>query len=223
MVRFCRGVRVGVEYLSGSWNDCVRHADEFVAECEAGSPHYLESDVRQRRAIVRFARGDSAGADSDAGRALDLVRQVKDPQLFHHVFSSNIRLNAELGRLDVARALADELLPTIGVGARLDVLTEFAWVADRIGMADALRERLNELQPATSLWLKAGREILDRQFEEAAETFDEIGSVPDEAEARLRAGQVLLAAGHRAEAGEQFERALGFYRAVGATRYASRC
>ena len=73
------------------------------------------------------------------------------------------------------------------------------------------------------VWLKAGRENLDGQFELAAATFDEIGSVPDEAEARLRAGRALLAEGRRAEAGKQFERALGFYRAVGATRYASRC
>jgi len=148
---------------------------------------------------------------------------VKDPQLFHHVLSSNIRLNAELGRLDVARTLADELLPTIGLGARLDGLIEFAWVADRIGMSGPLRERFGELLPATSLWLKAGSEILDGQFEQVAETFDEIGSVPDESEARRRAGQALLAEGRRAEAGEQFECALGFYRAVGATRYASQC
>lgn len=47
------------------------------------------------------------------------------------------------------------------------------------------------------------------------------GSVPDEA--RLRAGQALLAEGRRAEAGGQFERALSFYRAVGATRYAGQC
>ena len=222
-VRFFRGVRVGVEYFAGRWDDCVRHADEFVAECEAGSPHYLEADVRQRRAIVRLAQDDVCGAESDAARALELVREVKDPQLLHHVLSSNIRLNAELNRLDTARALADELLPTVGVGARLDGLIEFAWVADRIGLAGPLRERLGELEPAASLWLKAGREILDGQFEQAAETFDEIGSVPDEAEARLRAGQALLAQGRRAEAGEQFERALAFYQAVGATRYASQC
>jgi len=222
-VRFFRGGWVECEYLKGRWDDCVRLADEFVAECEVGSSHYLESMVRQHRALIRLARDDARGAESDVERALELVREVKDPQIFDPVFSSSIRLNVELGRLDAARTLADELLPTIGVGARLDSLIAFAWVADRIGLAGQLRERLGELQPATSLWLKAGREILDGQFEEAAETFDEIGSVPDEAEARLRAGQALLAEGRRTEAGEQFERALAFYREVGATRYASRC
>ena len=45
------------------------------------------------------------------------------------------------------------------------------------------------------------------------------GGTVDEAEARLRAA----VEGRRTEAGEQFERALAFYRAIGATRYASRC
>lgn len=71
--------------------------------------------------------------------------------------------------------------------------------------------------------MKAGREVVDGRFAEVAETFDEIGSVPDEAEARLRAGRALIAQGGRAEAGEQFERALVFYRAVGATRYTRQC
>ncbi len=132
------------------------------------------------------------GAEGDAVKALALAREVKDPQIVRHVFSSYIRINVELGRLDGARALADELLPTIGVGARLDGLIELAWVAGRIGVADELRNRLQGVEPATSLWLKAGREILDEQFEQAAETFAEIGCVPDEAEARLRAGLRLL-------------------------------
>jgi class 3 adenylate cyclase/tetratricopeptide (TPR) repeat protein len=223
MVRFARGVRVEVEYYAGRWDDCLRHADEFIGECESGSPHYLESNTRQHRALVRLARDDVSGAESDAETALELVRDVKDPQIVDPVFSSNIRLHVELGRLDAARALADEFLLTIGAGARLDGLIGFAWVADRIGLAGQLRERLDELESATSLWLKAGREVLTGDFEQAAETFGVIGSVPDEAEARLRAGQALVAEGRRGEAAEQFERALVFHRAVGATFYARQC
>lgn len=40
--------------------------------------------------------------------------------------------------------------------------------------------------------MKAGREVVDGRFAEAAETFDEIGSVPYEAEARLRAGRARM-------------------------------
>jgi class 3 adenylate cyclase len=222
MVRFFRGVRAGSEYLTGLWDECVRHADEFIAECEAGSPHYLESEVRQRRAMVRFARGETDGAEDDAAKALELVREAKDPQLFHVVLASNVRIAAELGRSDAARALAEELLPTVGVGARLDGLIELAWVAGRIGVADALRELLGSLEPASSLWLEAGREILDEEFAQAAETFAEIGCPPDEAEARLRDAEALVHAGRRAEADAQLARALSFYRSVGATRYVRR-
>ncbi len=218
LLRFARGVSVGVHHRTGRWDDCVDQADEFLAECEAGSPHYLEAEVRQQRASVRFGRGDTAGAQTDAATALELVREIKDPQLFHSVFSANIRLAAELGRLDAARDLASELLPTIGVGARLDGLIALAWVAGRIGVADELRDRLAGLEPATSLWLQAAREILGERFEQAAETFAEIGCVPDEAEARLRAGLRLSTEGRATEAEQQLERARAFYREVGATR-----
>ena len=42
---------------------------------------------------------------------------------------------------------------------------------------------------------------------------------PDEALCRLRAGEQVAGEGWRSEADEQFERALAFYRSVGATRY----
>jgi len=218
-VRFGRGVLVGSAYFTGRWDECVERADAFLAECEAGSPHYLESDVRQRRAIVRFARGDVAGAEADAARALGLVWEAGDPQLVQHVVSSNIRIAAELGRLDAARELAAELLPTIGVGARLDGLIELAWVAGRVGVADELRELFQGLEPTTSRWLKAGREILDEDFEQAAETFAEIGCVPDEAEARLKAGLRLHTDGQTTAAEQQLEHARAFYLEVAAARY----
>jgi hypothetical protein len=46
-----------------------------------------------------------------------------------------------------------------------------------------------------------------------------MGSLPDEAYARLRAAETLAAAGRRDEGGEELERALEFYRRVGAVRY----
>jgi hypothetical protein len=57
------------------------------------------------------------------------------------------------------------------------------------------------------------------RFAEAADGYAEIGSRPDEAFARLRAGERLLAAGRRSEADRQLEQALAFYREVGAAGY----
>jgi len=48
----------------------------------------------------------------------------------------------------------------------------------------------------------------------------EIGSLPDEAYARLRAGEGLLADDRPSEAEAELEQALAFYRHVGATAYA---
>ena len=56
-------------------------------------------------------------------------------------------------------------------------------------------------------------------FERAAATYARIGSLPDEAYARLRAAEQLVAAGHRVEANQQLERAVAFYRQVRATGY----
>ena len=73
--------------------------------------------------------------------------------------------------------------------------------------------------PANSRWFDAAAAFASREFERAAAVYAEIGSVPDEAYARLRAAERLLEQGRRSEADEQLERALAFYRSVGATAY----
>ena len=56
-------------------------------------------------------------------------------------------------------------------------------------------------------------------FAHGADTCATIGSPNDEALARLRTAQALIEEGRRAEADGQLQRALTYYRAVGATRY----
>ena len=53
---------------------------------------------------------------------------------------------------------------------------------------------------------------------EAAEVYARIAGPAEEAVVRLLAAQQLVDAGRRAEADVQLQRALAFYRAVGATR-----
>jgi hypothetical protein len=48
----------------------------------------------------------------------------------------------------------------------------------------------------------------------AARLYAEIGSQPDEAHARVRAAEALLAAGHRGEAERELEQARDFFRRV---------
>jgi hypothetical protein len=60
---------------------------------------------------------------------------------------------------------------------------------------------------------------LRRDFGAAAALFDRIGTRPEAARARLEAAKQLAAEGRRAEADEQLQRSLTFWRSVGATRY----
>jgi hypothetical protein len=53
--------------------------------------------------------------------------------------------------------------------------------------------------------------------------FAQIGSLPDEASARLHAGAQLLAHGRVPEAVAQLERANEFFRSAGATAYGREC
>jgi len=84
------------------------------------------------------------------------------------------------------------------------------WIAEHLGRRERFLAALGS-QAFGTLWRDAGRAVALEDFGRAAELFAHIGSLPDEAHARLRAGQ----AGDR----EQLQRALAFYRSVGATRY----
>jgi hypothetical protein len=60
---------------------------------------------------------------------------------------------------------------------------------------------------------KCGQESLD------VARFCLAGSLPDEAHPRLREAERLIAGGRSSEGDEELQRALAFYRSVGATAY----
>ena len=94
----------------------------------------------------------------------------------------------------------------------------FVVVLKALGRAQQLEEIARNATISTR-WLEAGLAYASDAFSEAADTLGEMGSRPDEAFVRLRAAEALVEAGRRAEANVQLERALAFYRSVGATAY----
>jgi hypothetical protein len=218
MLRFVRGCMPVYDFYGGRWPAALDEADAFVAECSAGSPHYLEPVVLSMRALIRLARGDAAEAAGDALRAEELARERKDPQMVLPALGVLLRLESELARLENAAALAAELLRQPAAHSDHPPALELAWTAERLQIADAVREWLDAIL-YRSAWSDAARAILDDDLERAAELFVQIGSLPDEARARLRAAERLVADGRRAEADVQLDKALAFYRSVGATRY----
>jgi tetratricopeptide (TPR) repeat protein len=221
MIRFARGMMLLPALDGGHWNDCVRLADIFVAECEAGAPHTLQASVHCHRGSIRLARDDMEGAAADAERALELAREVQQPDRVFQSLAFAVRAFAEFGELERARELASEF-DFLTLGGRRPPpawsFIHFAWVASDVGSVDEL-DRLLAGQRRQTRWIVATRAILAGDYAAAAELFAQMESRPHEAYSRLRAAKTLVADDRRTEAAEHLTKALAFFRSVGAASY----
>jgi tetratricopeptide (TPR) repeat protein len=219
--RFTRGNVAYQLFFRGRWDDAVALADAFVAEC-ATSPHYMEGAVRGIRAYIRTARGDVKGAFEDEGRALELGREIGDPQRLLPSLFGSARTHALVGDPQAAVALARE-----GIAVLRDhpdyagMVGHLALVADELGVRD---EILDVLQRASdvSFWVEAARASALGDHERARDMFREAGAHTFAAECSLLAGAALLRAGDLERARSSLEEALEFYRSVGATYFVLR-
>jgi hypothetical protein len=112
---------------------------------------------------------------------------------------------------EVERALAVH-----GSGRTIE-LAELVFVLSALGDREEARRTAERGVPG--FWVRAARAYAVGDFVAAAEAFAAMPSRPDEAYARLRAAEELAAERSGAAADEQLQKALGFYRSVGATRY----
>jgi tetratricopeptide (TPR) repeat protein len=204
----------------GAWDESLGRADEYIAEIESGQPSYAEAGVRRVRSRIRFARGETEGALDEMERILEVARQAKDPQVVTPALSAVARTYAEVSRDEDARAIAAELLRELD-GKTEWRLVDITWVAGRLGYRAEFRRYVEQL-PATR-WRSALLAILDGEYETAADRLHEAGAVEHEATAHQCAAEQLLAEGRRAEADAQLQRALVFWRSVGANRYIREC
>ncbi len=209
--RYIRGAKNWFAFDAGDWDEALAGCDAFIAECEAGSPHYLEAGAHGVRARILLARGDTDGAVEAATRGLALAREAKDPQALRPALSVQLHVQLELGNVLEARATALETLADEGY------VIELALAAAPLGLLEETRNAL----PAhrASPWRDAAAAILGGSPAEAADLLEAIGDRSGEAQVRLRDAKELVAAGRRHEADLQLAKALAFYRSVGATRY----
>jgi class 3 adenylate cyclase/tetratricopeptide (TPR) repeat protein len=207
--------RVYEHYWRGNWEDALLASEAFLGESDAG---YGEHAGRSVRAWIRLARGDPGGALEDSTGALEFARRAKDAAALCPALATNARVLAESGRNDEASVIVDDLLDLWAAGG---VVASF-WVAD---LAEALQQlgRGDELARlgtagVPTRWLLAARHLVAGSYRDAAETYDAIGARPEAARARLHVSAALAAA-DRDEAEQELERALEFYREVGASGY----
>jgi class 3 adenylate cyclase/tetratricopeptide (TPR) repeat protein len=218
-IRWMAAEYIGQLYSRGEWDEALRLADEFIAESEAGAPHYMEHSARAFRARILLARGDTGAALDDAEKALELAEQAKDPQAFVPPLAFSGILLLRLNRPGEAAARLDRALELGGLTVMEETTLELVWLAAALGRGAEVGSSVAADVP--SPWDEAAQAIDAGDFEQAATLCADIGVAVDEAHARLRAAETLSAAGRRTEAALQLERALVFYRSVGATRYIS--
>jgi len=216
-MRFSRGDRVWTRWALGNWDEATRMADAFIEEC-ATSPHYLEHAVRSVRGWIRLGRGDADGALDDVERALEHGRQIGDPQGVLPALVQCAYVYAKLGRPAEARARAAEAIEYTRTAVDYaGILGMMAPVAAELGIQEELRGVLTEALEGP--WEDAARFAARGDHSQAADLFASMGSPTLEAFFRLAAAESLHAAGRRALGEAELERALAFYRSVGATAY----
>ena len=221
-LRWQRAEHVFHCHWEGLWEEALATADEFIREVETGSSHYMESACRYIRGSIRLARGDVPGAVADAARGTDGARAAGDPQAVNPCLAFEARARLAAGDADAADALVSELLAAwhrTGVRPPHESV-DGAWAMTDLGRSAELAALL-EPAPGTTPWHAAARRIAVGDLVGAAEVYSEIGSVPDEAFARLRAAGELVRAGRRADADAQLRQALPVFAKLGATAWAA--
>lgn len=95
-----------------------------------------------------------------------------------------------------------------------------AYVSHELGLGDELREAFEVIPvPPERPWLDASRLALEEEYRSAADVFADRGAPPRAAKLRLDAGRHLIEQGRQSEGEIELQKALEFYRSVGATHY----
>jgi class 3 adenylate cyclase/tetratricopeptide (TPR) repeat protein len=208
-MRWFRGEAGAYLYEFGRWDEALEAANEFIAEVEAGSPHYLEASVRYRRSLIWFARGRTEAALPEAARAVELAHRIGDPQLLLPVLGTSALIHVLSGSTVEAGTEFDQLLASVG-GAHVDWASaspELAFAMAALGRSEELLTLLRR-SASTARWVQAAIAFARHDFAVAAQTYSAIGS-------NTAAAYSLL----MSPAGDDVRRALEFYRSVGATRF----
>jgi class 3 adenylate cyclase/tetratricopeptide (TPR) repeat protein len=216
-----RGDQCWELYFEGRWDEALETLDALISEAAEGG-FWIETPLRVLRGRIRLARDDVRGAQDDASRALERAEAAKDPQVMWPALAFGARAFVANDR-SRAETLASELLSAweehgLGIGG------DFAWLSDLAVALAALGGEselgmLVERSMVKTPWRTAAAAYVSGDFQAAAAEYSAIGALPEEADARLRAAEILVGAGRRAEAEAELEHSFAFWRSVGATAY----
>jgi tetratricopeptide (TPR) repeat protein len=219
-IRWLQGTVAERLYFAGEWEEATRRYDELVGEIEAGEPYFLEVAFRLHRGQISLARGELQEALADANKALQFARTAKDPQLLLPTLAFAARALSASKDERRRDELATELLALPSARSHLtDGLVDIAVVLTDLGRGGELHELAASSEQEPTRWLQAALAFVSKDFIRAADLYAEIGTLPDEAYARLRGAAQFVGEERRQEADAELQKAVAFWRSVGATAY----
>jgi tetratricopeptide (TPR) repeat protein len=207
-VRFAEGNLCWTFYALGDWDESLRRSDAFIAECEAGSAHGLESVAQYTRSQILLGRDDVEGAVRALSRTSELAARSENDRTVARNHLLIARISLELGNLDEARAALMTTLAQTDRTYSHDAVT-ILLLADRLGLGDRFEELFARL--GSGPWVEIARLVVGGELTEAARRLDEAGDLGLAAQVRLLS-----------QNDGELEKAAEFFASVGATRYLTR-
>ncbi|MGI8479506.1 MAG: hypothetical protein ACR2M2_06580 [Gaiellaceae bacterium] len=217
MGRFLRGILAHNRYRQGRWDDALEAAGSYLEE--VGESHHTVWHALGTRGLIRLSRGDDGGIEDSDG-SIEAARRSVDPTTLPATLEVRARSLLLAGRHDEAAQAMEEALAILETGIVRPGFDLAHLVVMTVELGGDIQRVLAVARP--SRWAEAAHHYFAGDFGRAADIYGETGSRTDEAEARLRSGGALLAAGRRSEGEAEMARALAFYNEVGATYFVRR-
>jgi hypothetical protein len=182
----------------------------------------MEAACRTSRAAIWLARGRIDEAVAEAHLGTELARPAKDAQSVNPALTFEAIALLAQGDREGAAVLADELVEAwrdVGI-VHPNECADAPWIFIDLGRTDELEQALTKARAFTP-WHEAARRAIRGDLVGAAEVYEQIGSVPDEAHARLRAAEAFVLEGRRAEADRQLSLARPIFVQLGAAAWSA--
>ncbi|HEX3686959.1 MAG TPA: AAA family ATPase [Gaiellaceae bacterium] len=210
-------------YWEGRWDEALATADEYLAAISEAPSHYMEGACRTSRAAIWLARGRIEEAVAEARLGTELARPAKDAQTINPALTLEALAWLAQGDRAAAGVIADALVEAwreVGI-VHPNECADAPWIFIDLGRTDELEKALAKAKGFTP-WHEAARRAIRGDLVGAADVYAQIGSVPDEAHARLRAAETLVQEGRRAEADAQLRLALPVFAQLGAAAWTAK-
>ena len=126
----------------------------------------MEGGARNVRSLIRFGRGDAAGALEDMRINLAQAREIMDPQRLLPSLENAARLLCLAGRREEALAHAREVIDLLREHVALaGALGQIVIVVDELGLRNELLEILHRAPPGP--WVEVVRAAVSGDFARA--------------------------------------------------------